>query len=138
MNLPSITLERLKVASAVSLSPSILHDMELHQAEDYIVGTLVYKLSSYLLADELAPATKDFTYSTWASWWQHAKHVMFPTFSRWLRRPPRQAHHTITVEVRNWATFPQATTVYPKELGPVRIMQQAFIRWDDDEPMVTS
>ena len=133
MRMPDvITLEKLKIASAFALSPSVIHQMELHRAEDFITENLVYRLSSYLLADELAPVAKDFTYETWASWWQHTKHALFPTFSAWARRPPKMARHTVTVEVRNWATFPQATVVYPNDLGPVRIMQQAAIQWADE------
>ena len=122
-----ITLEHLQVASVAALSPSVLHRMELHQAREFLTDQLVYRLTSYLQADELAPVTKDFTYETWASWWQHTKHALFPTFSTWARRPPVKARHTVTVQVRNWATFPESTVVYPKDLGPVRIMQRAEI-----------
>ena len=132
---PYLTLEQLQVAARNVLSPSILQSARIDEISEIITGNLVHQLSVYLMADELAPVTKTFSYETFGSWWQHTKAVAFPTFSAWMRRPPRMQRHQVTVNVRNWATFPQATIPYPKELGPVRMYQRT--EFASDSPIVS-
>lgn len=83
---------------------------------DLIAEELLFMLTSHVLGHKVETIDHPVHYEEWASWWQHTKAVLFPTFSRWMRRPPRRVGRTITTTIDKYLTFPEATIAYPPEL----------------------
>lgn len=117
-----VVLQRLEVAARQSITSYVLRNATVDVHTDRIVDALTVQLRSHVLADRLEPSSTEVTFDTWSSLWQHVKAAWFPTFSRWLRRPPRTATVSRTVTASNFATFPECGRDYPVDLGaPVRL-----------------
>ena len=117
-----ILLHWRKVATTCNLSPNMVADAEIHEWLDVVADNLALSLSSFVLSDKLETKKVVREVTVPETWWQHTKMVHFPTFSKWMRRPPRMRTHTLTVDVENEVAFPQAKVRYPRELGkPVRL-----------------
>lgn len=126
-------LEKMKVASRVSLAHNVLMDATLSTYSDYMTDALIANLESYVLRHHLADESKsfDFHFEFPASNWHKFKLRKWP---QWLI-----AHHLLrkvkyqkydvqrNIEIRSWATFPECTVRYPKELGPIRMFQEVGV-----------
>jgi hypothetical protein len=117
-----LMLEWQRVASSHAIGAATLREAELHQFFDVVTDSLVHGLTTFVLTEQLPPKEVTKEVEVPETWWQHTKLVHFPTFSRWLRRPPRFRTITMHVEVEGMLTFPHSNLVYPKKLGkPVLI-----------------
>lgn len=135
----------VQMGAITRLQPVVLQRMSVDQAVDFITGDLAYRLSGYVLADQLASCDHVVTLyvdrSEFESWWQHTKLLLFPTFSRWLRRPPRRREWTDTyrktVNVRNYCTFPEYNRVLPDDFGRhfrVQMLDESPWATEDERP----
>lgn len=130
-----LELEARKVTTGVAVPQGLLDTatFDIHQE---VADGLLISLTDYVLSDHLATDQKVVFSKRPATWWQHTKAVHFPTFSRWLRRPPRYVHEEVVVEVQSFATFPESTISYPKELGADRkvqiVTQRPLLTWQDE------
>ena len=134
-----IELQLQKVATSAAIAPAVVYDLKPEVAADMASGNLIASLRGYVLSDHLATdQTVEFADRP-ASWWQHAKAELFPTFSRWLRRPPRYVRERVTITVDSFATFPESNISYPPDLGrtgrlQVLRMDRVECPRDDDQP----
>lgn len=121
----TFTLSLQQIASQRRISNAVLNQSELHSWVDPVMGDLVASLQAYVAADQVIDeiVTAHASVDEWASWWQHTKASLFPTLSRWLRRPPRKTSRLVSVDFHAeglWA-FPDAD-IYPVQLGaPIKI-----------------
>lgn len=125
----TLTLERLKVAYMQQASSYVVRNADIRVVSDILTDQLVARLESHVMADRLEPSDGAVTFVVWASTWQHVKASLFPTFSRWLRRPPRKRPVRVPITAQNFTTFPTCRTDYPPDLGrPVRLswVQEAY------------
>ena len=117
LTIERIELQLQKVATSAAIAPASVYDLTTEVVADWASGNLIASLQGYVLSDHLATdQTVEFTDRP-ASWWQHAKAELFPTFSRWLRRPPRYIREQVTITVDSFATFPESRIAYPENLG---------------------
>lgn len=123
-NLRELVLDRVKVGMQTFVSHQVVDDVRVEILADFLGNQLRAGITTYVLADHLAPATHTATFQRPASTWQHVKASLFPGLWRRLRRPARFVTESIMIDVASWATFPQAEIAYPAELGPVRMLQQ--------------
>jgi hypothetical protein len=137
----TLTLERLKFGIQGRVGASVAESLEVHTWQDKVFSDLVYKVTGYVLAERL-PAenlnvTKFWSYEVPANWFQHLKHTCY----RWRRLgwfrerwPVRVAKvektAMVTVSMERYRTFPEASYVFPKDLGrPVNIVIPKPINW---------
>jgi hypothetical protein len=140
-----ILLDRVRVATRRSLSPSVAESVELRTWQDDLFGGMVYEIRAHVLAEKLPPeqVTKSTTiedtqvvnYPTPATWWDHWK---VDHADRWWagwfarRFPPAiearaktvefKRDVTLTVDLQRYRSYPEATFVPPPNLGaPVAI-----------------
>jgi hypothetical protein len=123
-----LRLAMIEVSAKRYVPASVRHQATWSSWEDLHLPTLttnlVVELSARVLADQTVDRDRTFTtkvsHEEYASWWQHTKAVHFPTLSRWLDRPPRmrtvEQTASVTVNFRQWVTFPEAD-IYPTEFG---------------------
>lgn len=114
----TVELERLRFASQLPLGETTKQSMEL----EVLAGLYGDQLYMALTAEVLGQNRRESTtvvFEQPASWWQHTKARHLPTFSRWLRRPPRYERIERTVAFTEFALFPYADVAIPPELGPV-------------------
>lgn len=117
-----LELDAVKVATRVPVPRALLAQSAFNVYEE-VADHLLMELSTYVLQDHLATDQKVVFSMQPESWWQHTKAVHFPTFSRWLRRPPRYTREEVLVEVKSFASFPEQTMHYPESLGKMRRVQ---------------
>jgi hypothetical protein len=111
-----------RVTDSYEVPAAIIANAELSSWFEPVFDKMVVGLSTYVLTDRLDRQTLTRTTEVPDTWWQHTKLVHFPTFSRWLRRPPRMRTITLSVEVEPQVMFPEAN--YPRQLGrPVRVAE---------------
>lgn len=119
--LTKLALEKVQVYARTGMSSYVMRNAKLERWFDPMMDELVFTLHSHVLGHkvEVTPVEVVFEWAHWPSWWQHCKNTLFPTFSRWLRRPPRLKLEKTTKIVRldKYRTFPECTYDYPKELG---------------------
>ena len=119
-----IVLDRLRIAAQHRLSPYVLHNMELSTWTDPVMGDLVLRLQSDVLAKtlETREAFQTVTFEHPATTWQMFKHSHRD--GRWLgwlarRWPVRMeaTHKSARFEMQARLAFPDCSYVFPKELG---------------------
>jgi excisionase family DNA binding protein len=81
-----IELERMTFAQQGEISTGSMQQREFF---DEVRNVLMIEFRTTLLARRVDPQNATVRWRVPASPWQHAKAAWFPTFSRWLRRPPR-------------------------------------------------
>lgn len=113
----TLLLEWRKVATSHNISPEVIESAELHEWVEPVSRMLVVSLTTFVLTDRLGPEKVTREAKVPETWWQHTKLVHFPTFSKWLRRPPRMRTIELTVNVEDTVLFPHAERTYPSELG---------------------
>lgn len=131
------SLDKLKMSQNVVV-PMSLGRAQLHEHVDIMANHLIFELSTYVLADrvdrEVVSREIEFTWEEYESWWQHTKATLFPTISRWIRRPPRKVWHQekrrASWVVDRWVTFPDAS-IYPPEFGS-QVFVQTIEDWEGD------
>ena len=134
MDVRERTLHKILVAAQEPFSPSLANSMGIELLSDILKDRLVMQLRTYVLADKLADAERTFHFRWEASAWQRFKMRHLKTFLRW-RLVPRVKYMTAkaTVEVRSWATYPEASLVTPELGAPVRF-QEMFMRQSEPLP----
>jgi hypothetical protein len=129
--------EMLRNSTSRRIPRAVRQQSELSVWEDYVGDALVVEMTTHVLADKVLDEKVPFTVwvhvEEWASWWQHTKGIHFPTFSRWLRRPPRRitrrVSRTVEIVVREYVTFPDADVypIPPRNLGKPVVVQMAHV-----------
>lgn len=135
-----LVLERLHVAAGVNVSRSLMEEVELKTWMEPTLDRLAVQLRAQLLGHKLVDEHHRVVYSFPATWWDHLKQRLsrwetnppLVTVHRvvrwWLRRHPvREDAKCVSFSFREWATFPEVSARYPRELGPVHVLQQAEI-----------
>lgn len=136
LNVNQLQLSLLRVNKSVEVSPAVMRQstLTIERLWHDITENLIVTLNTHVLADQLVDeeVVIPVRHYEYESWWQHTKAVHFPTFSRWLKSPPRmrQVVLDVTVHPRQWMTFPEAD-LYPVELDkPVEVQQFSWRRND--------
>src|SRR4030042_3717458 len=98
--------------------------LKLQAYMEPMLRAMVYKLKSYVLAEEIDNRSKivyvNTTHPVYCNWWQHFKGEVFPD---WLKKkfPPRYNYVTKTgkklVTFRRHATYPKANILFPDQVG---------------------
>lgn len=122
-------IEKLRVGAVYHVSPTVMRSINLQVARDMITDQLAYRLTAFIQANHVGAYDYDVTIESPASAWQHAKQEWFPTFARWVRRPPRMGTRRATVHVDAWAMFPESTIEWPEQLHRVVIRRETTHRW---------
>lgn len=126
--LTSLVLQQIQTYSIGRVPNYVVRNAEPRVWIEPETKDLVMTLASHVLAERLEPSETTVTFDVPASWWQHTKAVLFPTLSRWIRRPPRIRQERRVVTAANFATFPECRRDYPKELG--RGVRMSLLDWD--------
>lgn len=131
----SVELTKLPISVQGMLDDYILvrNGIEIKTFRDAFLGATVYKIETYILAEEIDCRTKvvsiKTTYPVYQNWWQHFKGEVFPD---WLKRhfPPRFNDVVKVgkkrVTFRRYATYPKANILFPKEVGEL-VKYKSFI-----------
>jgi hypothetical protein len=122
-------LQQLRVGAQMHVGAHVVHHMRAEQLRDYVTDSLVYRLTSEVLAEALPPQrcthVVEWTVPRLASWVD----VLVATYrGRWwarllrlhrreLRYVDEPIRHEVEVVVRDHWTYPQSDRVLP-ELGP--------------------
>lgn len=141
MSVDRITLEWVKAAIAVQVSPEFAQSVQV-DIEEGPWGNLVYRVAGHVLADKLPPDVvterKTFRFEVPASPWQQFKATHS---NRWwmrrivARRPVRMVEHVhvgeLVVSLERFHAYPQAKVA--RQLGePTRsFMLTPEVRWDE-------
>lgn len=140
-----VMLQRLKVATQQTISPSVAQSMKLDTWRDELLDALVYQLRAYVLAQHLDKHTEQRTEVVefevpdgWRQQWKQDHHDAAGWVIRWLarRRPVRtrtlSRRVTLSATWDQYAAFPEATIIVDDSLGaPVRWLTSEAITWVD-------
>lgn len=143
----TLVLERLRHVASTALSPALVATLETHTFEhtfrDQLIMQLRAEVLGHRLVNEEASGALRVIVTYPASGWDAFKRDAAPRLGRlgrwWLRRHPvrltaRVVREAWGVTFREWATFPEASIVYPRELGAVHVRQSASITFGDGPP----
>ena len=130
-----ITFQKLRVGVEQRISEAMARDLELRSIVDHVTAHMVLQLRGYVLGHKVVGGTIEFPVhvTTPATWWDAWKRDVLPRLGRagrwYLRRHPvrelAEARGRLEIEGVEWATFPETTLAFPKEMGHVHVMQQA-------------
>lgn len=121
-----VVLDRLKLQATESIASAVLRDVDARIVVGDMADDVRVMFESFFLAYRHHPEKLTVEFETPASWWQHAKAQLFPTFSRILRRPPRYRTITRNVTRECFLAFPECDYDFPAPLGrpvPLAILQ---------------
>lgn len=121
-NIESVELVKLPIGITEILDDYMLvrHGLEMEKIFDPMISGMLYRIKTYILAEEIDNRTKTVRFSckTTANWWQHFKLQLFPG---WLQRkfPVKYADctHKKKVTFRKHATYPRANILFPDKVG---------------------
>lgn len=129
MNFTQINLERRRVATSLAVT----RHAKLDVSDDILHDQLIYRLESYVMANQIDSIDQMRAELVPATWWQHFKADAIkwgnPFFSADKIKTRRIE---VRVRYRAWATFPDCPVEFPPGLGPVRIAVDAEVL-DPDE-----
>jgi len=144
LELQARTLERIRFAARVPLSPEVAADIDVEVLADAATGMLMVGLTGFLLAEKLGHGEDVASARVPATWWDHwkadhAEAINRPWFRYWIWRLEPARYRTLTVEGAwtDYATFPRARYRLPDaRLGPVYFRRElrAEAWWDDPPP----
>lgn len=139
-----LLLERLRHVASVHLSSAVVESLELRQIEEMLYDRLVMQLRAEILGHRLVQEEAEehlrLVVTAPATWWDSLKRDVLPRLGRagrwYLRRHPVRitasvVRESMRVRFAEWATFPEASIVYPKQLGRVHVMQEATFTLGD-------
>lgn len=113
-------LERLRMAALKTIPAGVMANLKLETFPDLIGDSLVFALTTTVLAERLAEETRTFHFSWPRGPWQRFKRRHHRLQKRFR---VKYVHADATVEVRSWATFPESTLNHP-DLGRPVILQE--------------
>ncbi len=129
------TLEKLKTTVETALGASIAHDLRIESHEDAMIQSLVVKLQTYVLAEQIAtqriPVRFEDSWHFPTSPWQYWKMLYAPA---WLvhRFPVKfeetKTEHTKYVNLKRYATYPNANLITKHGLAFDSVMGEPVIK----------
>ena len=134
-NIETVELTKLPIALSEVLDDyvTVKYGLELENIVDPMLRGMIYRIKTYILAEEIDNRSKIISFETvhpvYQSWWQHFKGDAFP---EWLKRrsPPRFNYVTKTgkrkVTFRKYATYPKANILFPDKVGKL-VRYKSFI-----------
>lgn len=128
----TMDLKKVGVTQAI---PSGLHRLKYAEEPGLFPGTLLAKLTAYVLSEHLAADTVEDSDWVPLAWWDHLKHDALGWARKkpcrvltryWIRkRPVRYEELTLTATWTRAATRPQSKIKFPdSQLGPVVFQEQ--------------
>jgi hypothetical protein len=112
-----LMLEKVRVLSQERLSGQLLADLNFESYRDDILGDLVLRLSSYVMAEETNKIKRSLSYPS--NWWQMFKQQYFP---EWLKEKFPVKTKTKSWTVRVMATYPKLPQVFKDQKAVFRYL----------------
>ena len=123
----------VSVIRKLDMLPVIQNTVCLESYGNELLNQMVYKLSAYVLAEEVDCRSKVVNFKAvfpvYKNWWEHFKGEVF---TEWLKEkfPPKFNYVTKTekrkVTFRKYATYPQANILFPEKMGE-KVVYRSYI-----------